>query len=101
MARITDQEIERHLANKFEGRVFVEIHLAKINGNEFRINKDFYTVKKGKVYMILGEKLEPTDDSMMNVNMDCKPIGVFNPNKNYVRKQKNYSYKEFKKLHRI
>ena len=50
MARITDQEIERHLANKFEGRVFVEIHLAKINGNEFRINKDFYTVKKGKVY---------------------------------------------------
>lgn len=94
-------DVDKYLAKKFEGKLFVDVSLMKIFGNSFSINKDYYTVKDGKVCMVNDGKEYFTGDTLLNLSTDCKQIGIYHPNKIYKRVIKTYTYSEFKKLHKI
>jgi len=98
---INDKEVNDYLAKKYEGKLFVDISLLKIMGSSYSINKDFYTVKEGKVCMVNDGKEYFTGDTLLNISTDCKQIGIYDPNKIYKRIIKDYTYAEFKKLHRL
>lgn len=97
---MTTDAIEKHLATEFEGKLFVDIGLLKI-GNTYTISKFYYTVECGRCYLIEGKMLHPTGDTMLSVKTDCKMVGKYNPNKYYNRSMRDYSYSEFKKLHKL
>lgn len=97
---MTVDPVENYLATKFEGKLFVHIYLLKI-GNEYSINKEFYTVLKGACYLLDGRKTNPTGDKMINLEVDCKMVGKFNPDKSYKRWTRRYSYAQFKRIHML
>lgn len=99
--RITSPEVEAYLAKKYEGKLFVNICLINILGNSYCINKDYYTVKNGKVCMVNDGKEYFTGDTLLNISTDCKQIGIYHPEKIYKRVMKDYTYSEFKKLHKL
>jgi hypothetical protein len=93
-------EEEAYFAKKYEGKLFVDISMFKF-GNSFTINKDFYTVIGGKVCMVNDGKQQFTGDTMFDLSKDCKQIGIYHPEKIYKRVIKEYTYSEFKKLHKL
>ena len=91
------EEIERRLAIDFEGKLFVHVWLMKTFAT-YMVCKDYYTVFNGKACSIHGGELDPTGDTMMKLQTDCRRVGVYNPLKTYKSITKNYSYSEIKKL---
>lgn len=97
---LRDKEVEDYLAKKFEGKLFVDISMLKF-GKTFSINKDFYTVKNGRVCMVNDGREDFTGDTLINLTIDCRQIGIYHPEKIYKRIIKDYTYAEFKKLHKL
>ena len=93
--------VEKFLAEKFEGKLFVDICLMKIFGNSYTINKDYYTVLHGIVYMVNDGTMQKSGDSLLSLKTNCKMIGKFDSTKLYKRVQREYTYAEFKKIHRL
>ena len=96
-----DKAVNQYLAKKYEGKLFVCIDLLKSFGNSYTINKDYYTVKNGIVYMVNDGKEFATGDKLLSIQTNCKQIGIYYPNKIYKRIMKTYTYSEFKKLNRL
>lgn len=97
---LLDSQTELLLKKKYEGKLFVHIYLLHYS-KTFVVNKDYYTVKDGLVYILEKGKLTPSKDTLFDLSLDCIMVGKYNPNKTYKRKIKEYSYSEFKKLHKI
>jgi hypothetical protein len=95
-----EKEFQDFLIKKYEGKLFVDISMLKF-GKSIMINKDFYTVKGDKVCMVNDGKEQFTDDKLMNIEIDCIQIGIYHPEKIYKRVMKDYTYSEFKKLHKL
>jgi len=89
-------QVEKYMADKFDGKLFVHISLIKI-GRQYSVDKDWYTVLNGIVYCIEGTKLTPSGDKLISMESECKRVGVYNPNKTYKRVIKYYTYSQLKK----
>ena len=100
MQDILDVELNNHFAEKFEGGLFINICLLQYGG-EITVNKDYYTVKNGLVFMVNDGKEQFSHDSLLSIETDCMRVGKYNPEKIYKRKMKTYTRQEFCKLHKI
>jgi hypothetical protein len=94
-------EIEERLAKELEGKLFVCISFHAFSGKSYTIIKTHYTVLSGLVYIIEDKGLVSTGDTLLALQGECKIIGKFDPLKKYKRIVRDYSYKEFKKLHKL
>lgn len=95
-----DNEIEQFLNKRCEGKLFIHIYLVYFS-KTYSVIKDFYTVKNGKVYVLENEKETLSKDTLFDLTKDCVMVGKYNPNRKYKRIIKEYTYSEFKKLHKL
>lgn len=100
MEKIIDYEVEEMLAKKLEGKVLVHIYMLQY-GKTISIIKDHYTVQKGIIYIVENKKLTPSKDTFFDLDKECVVVGIYNSSKTYKRIIKNYTYSEFKKLHKL
>ncbi|MEM7087915.1 MAG: hypothetical protein AAF489_17165 [Bacteroidota bacterium] len=99
---IQDPELEALLSKRYEGKLFAHIWLHTYQGSTYWVNKDYYTVKEGKVCFIEKDgQLRHSDDTMLQLSTQCKLVGKYDPTKNYQRKHKEFTYAEIKKLFKI
>ena len=93
-----DREIERHLAQKYEGKVLVSVYMIHMGG-QWSIMRDYYHVKEGKIWL-LSQYREPElmDDTFLQLSCDCMVVGKFNPKYKYKSSVRNYNYKQIKRL---
>jgi len=90
-------------AKKMEGKLFTHIALFQI-GDKSRsiiVNKDYYTVRNGEVFMVNSGEMQPTGDTLLSIVTDCHCVGKYHPEKTYKRKRKEYTYSEFCKLNKF
>lgn len=100
--RPTESDIEKFLAEEFEGGLFAEIAMTNISGKTFFVRRDLYTVLSGICYELGSGKPLPTGDTMISIKANCNRIGKYDPNKEYkCTVSKNYSYAEIKKLFKL
>jgi len=90
-------EINDHLAIKFEGKVFESIDL-KFSFGSYTASRNYYTVKDGVVCAIEQGKLNPSGDSCFQLQLDCKMLGKYNPAKKYERKNVCFEHTDIKKI---
>ena len=93
-----NQEIEKMLAEKYEGKVFAQVYMIHMGGT-YWVNRDYYFVRDGKVWLI--EKDGATCDSkdtLFQLQLDCVIIGKYNPKNKYKSTSREYSYKQVKRL---
>lgn len=88
--------LEDALKEKMEGGLYSDLNVIKA-GRSFLCSRTLYTVKDGIVYMITGENLDPTGDSLIQLDVSCIKIGKYNPGINYKRLHSELSYTEMKK----
>ncbi len=95
--KINNAAIEERLAKEFEGKLFVEITVIFFS-NTYNCHKQYYTVLQGKVYQIDGQKLQESGESLLELQVQCKKVGIYKKDKAYNSVKKEYSYSQFKKL---
>lgn len=102
VVHVTEADIERFLAEEFEGGLFAEIAITNIGGKTFIARRDLYTVLNGLCYEVGDGKLFPTGDSMLNIKASCNRIGKYDPDKKYkFTVSRSYTYAEMKKLFKL
>lgn len=72
---MTAPEIEKALAPKMEGNVYVHYWMSFFF-DTYSLSTTYYTVVDGKVYMIgPNNELRPTQDTLFNTQHECKCLG--------------------------
>jgi hypothetical protein len=94
---IKDAEIEKHLANELEGKVFEHVWVTN-SGDTFFCAKDYYTVKGGQVFFIAKDgALQPSDDTLLSIKSECRSVGNYTPERKYKGKRNTMKQVELKK----
>lgn len=97
MKTITNIWIEAKLAEEMNGKCYEHIWVT-LFGNSYAVNKDYYMVENGEVFLINDGTKQKTGDSLERTKNECVCIGDYKPNKPYEKKIKYYTPAEIKKL---
>lgn len=63
-------EYEKHLTKEMEGVLFEHVYVLKIF-DKYWACTDYYTVKKGRVYLVNNGSFQPSGDTLERLKNDC------------------------------
>jgi hypothetical protein len=98
---MTMEEYLSEISKECEGMLFVDISLSGGSCGYWFAHKDYYTVKNGKVYIIEGNQLTDSKDSLEDLYTQCLKVGKYFEGKTYKRSVREFRYKDLKKLLRL